>query len=215
MKPEDKSKRIKNKELTKRKLIDAVGEIFRTEGHTGLGINKVARIAGVNKKLIYRYFKNDFNNLLEEYILETDYWMTFSDKVQELIDARHSEIQKLITDILQNQFRYFYLDAQMQRLILWEVSTDSPLMRSIHNARESSGQKLLALTDEHFKNTGVNFRAIAGLLVGGIYYTILHTRFNGGMFSDIDLSLESGRLEMVKAIGQIISWAFQEQKSKE
>lgn len=45
-----------NKENTKRKLIYAVGEIFKTEGPSGLGVNKVARIAGVNKKLFYRYF---------------------------------------------------------------------------------------------------------------------------------------------------------------
>jgi AcrR family transcriptional regulator len=199
---------VKNKELTKRKLIDAVGEVFRTEGHAGLGINKVAKVAGVHKKLIYRYFKNDFNNLVEEYILETDYWMTFADKVQEMID-QESGTQKLITDILQNQFRFFYLDKQMQKLILWEVSTDSPLMRSIHNARERTGQRLLELTDDHFNKTGVNFRAVAALLVGGIYYTILHTRYNGGIFSDIDLSTESGRNEILNAIKMIITWAFE------
>lgn len=204
---------MKNSDLTKRKLIDAVGEIFRTEGHAGLGVRKVARVAGVDKKLIYRYFKNDFNNLLEEYILETDYWMSFADKVQELID-RQSSTQKLITNLLQNQFRYFYLDKQMQKLILWEVSTDSPLMRSIHNARERTGEKLLELADQHFVGTNVNFRAIAGLLVGGIYYTILHTRFNGGVFSDIDLSTEKGREEMVKAIEMIVNWAFTEQDKK-
>jgi AcrR family transcriptional regulator len=208
----NKPKQIKNKELTKRKLIDAVGEIFRTEGHAGLGINKVARIAGVNKKLTYRYFKNDFNNLLEEYILETDYWMIFAEKVQDLIDQQ-SGTQKLITDILQNQFRFFYQDKQMQKLILWEVGTDSPLMRSIHNARERAGQKLIELTDPQFEGTDVNFRAIAALLVGGIYYTILHTRYNGGIFSDIDLSTEAGREEMLRAIKMIINWAFQEQKN--
>jgi AcrR family transcriptional regulator len=53
---QDKPKQIKNKELTKRKLIDAVGEVFPKEGHTGLGVNKVAKQAGVTKKLIYDYF---------------------------------------------------------------------------------------------------------------------------------------------------------------
>jgi AcrR family transcriptional regulator len=206
----DKPKQIKNKELTKRKLIDAVGEIFRKEGHTGLGVNKVAKQAGVTKKLIYDYFERDFDNLVEAYILETDYWMAFSDQVQELIDRRsYTDSQKLITDILQNQFRYFFLDKQMQKLILWEVSTNSPLMRSIHNARESMGQTLLELTDAHFAGTGVNFRAVAALLVGGIYYTILHTRFNGGIFSDIDIATEEGRNEMLKAIEMIVGWAYQ------
>jgi AcrR family transcriptional regulator len=207
----EKPKQIKNKELTKRKLIDAVGEIFRTEGHMGLGVNKVAKKAGVTKKLIYDYFERDFDNLIEAYILETDYWMAFADRVQELVDTHaYSDNQKLITDILQNQFRYFYLDKQMQKLILWEISTNSPLMRSIHNARESMGQRLFELTDTHFANSGVNFRAVAGIIVGGIYYTILHTRFNGGVLSDIDISTEVGRDEMLKAIEMIVGWAYRE-----
>jgi len=215
MKSNDKPKITRNKELTKRKLIDAVGEIFRKEGHTGLGVNKVARLAGVSKKMIYKHFNGSFNNLIEEYILETDYWMIFGDRVQELIDNQSSSSQKLITDILQNQFRYFYLDKQMQKLILWEVSTDSELMRSIHRTREATGQKLLELTDQHFAGTGINFRAVAALLVAGIYYTILHTRFNGGVFSDIDLSTEEGREEMLRAIEMIVGWAYRAAETKD
>ena len=41
----------------------------------------------------------------------------------------------------------------MQRLILWELTANSPLMKSIHNARESMGQKLFETTDEHFSES--------------------------------------------------------------
>jgi AcrR family transcriptional regulator len=43
---------MKDKKETKRKLINAVAFIFRNKGYAGLGLNKVARLAGVNKKLI-------------------------------------------------------------------------------------------------------------------------------------------------------------------
>jgi len=199
---------MKDKELTKRKLIDAVAETFRTKGYSGLGVNKIARLAGVNKKLIYRYFQT-FEGLIEAYVVETDYWMVFAEKVQELIDNKNaSDSQKLVVDILQNQFRYFYSDTQMQKLITWEICSASPLMKSIHNVRESAGQKVLAITDDHFKDSTVNFRAVTALLVGGIYYTILHSRYNGGMFSDIDMSTEEGREEIIRMIEEIINWAY-------
>jgi AcrR family transcriptional regulator len=204
---------VKNKEETKRKLIRAVGEIFRTEGHTGLGVNKVAKLAGVSKKLIYRYF-GTFENLIEAHVVETDYWMAFADKLQHLIDKNiNLGSQKLITDILQNQFRFFATDKDMQKLILWEVSTDSALMRSIHRTREAMGQRLLAMTDQDFANSDVNFRAIGALLVGGIYYTILHARFNGGIFSDVDISTEEGKEEIIRMIEKIVGWAYTEAKA--
>lgn len=199
---------MKDKDNTKRKLIDAVGEIFRTEGPGGLGVNKAARIAGVNKKLIYRYFTS-FEELVEMYIVETDYWMAFADKVQGLIDGKKpADSQKLVTDILQNQFRYFYADTQMQKLITWEISANSSLMKSIHHARESTGQKVLEFTDGYFKDSSVNFRAVTALLAGGIYYMVLHTRFNGSVFADMDISTEKDREEIVKTIGDIITWAY-------
>ncbi|MDT3402330.1 TetR/AcrR family transcriptional regulator [Mucilaginibacter terrae] len=199
---------MRNKEQTKRKLIDTVRLIFQKEGYAGLGLNKIARIAGVDKKLIYRYFGN-LDGLIEAYVMDTDYWMRFADGVRELsVPAEVQDLKKLLGAILKNQFLYFYEDQEMQQLILWELSAKSDLMRSIHHTREEMGKSLLELTDPHFKNKAVNFRAIAALLVGGIYYTILHTRHNGGMFSDVDLSTPEGRQEIIKAIDQVLDLTF-------
>lgn len=206
----ESSKSPKNKENTKLKLIHAVGEVIKKDGFSNLKISTIARQAQVDRKLIYRYF-GDLNFLIEAYVAENDYWLKFSKKMKEVISQNKYEDSKaLIVAVLQNQFKFFFSEKDMQRLILWELSTNSPLMQSIHNVRESMGQQFLELTDEHFKNSNVNFRAVSALLVGGIYYTILHTIFNGGKFTDMDLNTTDGQNEMLNAIDQIVGWAYKE-----
>jgi AcrR family transcriptional regulator len=201
---------MKNKEKTKRKLVWAVGEMIRLDGFDSLSASKVARKAEVDRKLIGRYF-GGLQKLIEAYVMENDYWILFTDRVNEILGSTEFPSSKeLITSILQNQFSYFIAEKNMQRLILWELTTSSPLMKSIHNARESLGQKLLEITDPHFKNSNVNFRAIGALIVGGIYYTILHTIYNGGTFTDMDINSDDGQKEILRAIGQIVDWAYKE-----
>ncbi|WP_179412696.1 TetR/AcrR family transcriptional regulator [Mucilaginibacter sp. E4BP6] len=199
---------MKDKEATKRKLIDAVGVIIKRDGFSTLKISTIAKVAEVDRKLIYRYF-GGLNHLIEAYIVENDYWLLFSEKMKTMLEQKEfTGSEQIITAILQNQFSFFVSQKEMQRLILWELSADSPMMRSIHNARESMGQKFLEMTDSHFKESKVNFRPIAALLVGGIYYTILHTIFNGSSFTDMDINSEEGRQSILVAIEQIVHWAY-------
>ena len=201
---------MKDKENTKRKLIQAVGEVIIAEGFHNLKISKISSKANVDRKLIYRYF-GSLNYLIEAYILENDYWMVFADNMKQmLVDKQFPGSEELITEILQNQFKYFASQKEMQRLILWELSVGSPLMRSIHNTRETLGEEFLNMSDRHFQDSKVNFRAIAALLVGGIYYTVLHTVYNGGTFVGMDLNTQNGKEDLLKAIGQIVHWAYQE-----
>lgn len=198
----------KDKERTKRKLIDAVGQIFKTYGHSQLGVNKVARTAGVSKKLIYRYF-GSFDALVEAYVVETDFWINFAVKLAEIPkNVIQSDIRNFISQILTAQFDHFSSNFEMQQLILWELSAASTLMRSIHRTREMLGQQLLEQTDPHFSERKLNFRAVAALLVGGIYYTILHTRHNGGIFADLDLTSEKGRNDIRDAIAFLVDSSF-------
>lgn len=201
---------MKDKEKTKRKIIDAVGEVIKADGFQNLKISKVSQYANVDRKLIYRYFGN-LNHLIEAYIVENDYWMVFADKMKQMLaDRQYPESENLIKEILQNQYKYFASQKEMQRLILWELSADSPLMKSIHNTRESMGEEFLEMAEPHFTGGKVNFRAIAALLVGGIYYTVLHTVYNGGTFAGIDLNTQDGKESILKAISQIVSWAYQD-----
>ncbi len=46
----------RNKDETRQRILDAALALAGTEGFAALGINAVARAAGADKQLIYRYF---------------------------------------------------------------------------------------------------------------------------------------------------------------
>lgn len=201
---------MKNREETEKKLKEAVGELIKVQGFSGLKISKIARMADVDRKLVYRYF-GGLAGLIEAYILENDYWMLFSDILKEIVqESGEDKHQATIVAILQNQFRYFYAGQAMQRLILFEISQANDMMRSIHKAREANGQVMLERLSTQFTGSEVDIRAITALLIGGIYYTILHARFNDGMISDININTEAGQSSILRALDQIVGWAFEE-----
>lgn len=197
--------RLKNKELTKRRLIRAVGEIMKNEGYTGLGVNKIARQAGVNKKLIYRYF-GSLNRLIEEYVVEKDYWLLASEELSSKVATQNCDLQESIINILENQLDYFYREKEMQQLILWEISDKSELMKSIARSREHFGEKFLSLTDQYFEGSGINFRALSAILSAGIYYLVMHAPVTP--YCGIDIRESNERNELKRTLRQLIENAF-------
>lgn len=103
-----------------RRLINAVAQVFLDKGYTGLGVNKLARIAGVYRKLTYRYFQS-FDGLVEAYICETDYWMQISDQLSQLpVPKDMLEIKHMLAGMLKNQF-VLSGTQRMQELILGDL----------------------------------------------------------------------------------------------
>ncbi|MFC6102677.1 TetR/AcrR family transcriptional regulator [Olivibacter domesticus] len=201
---------IRDKERTKLKLLNAVGEIIRAEGYHGLGVNKIAAKAGVNKKLIYRYFES-VENLIEKYVREKDYWVSFVDKVQ-IVESPTDFGEHTLSKLLSAQFDFFYTAEEMQEIVLWEISEHSSLMRDIADAREHLGSELFKLSDPLFEGSGIDLRSLVALQVAGIYYLVLHAKHNGSTFCEIDIKTEEGRGRIKTAIEQISKWAFSEVK---
>lgn len=205
----------KNRKLTERKLIDAVGDIIRSTGYTGLGVNAIAKNAGVSKKLIYRYF-GTVDSLIETYLVERDYWVTFSKKVSDAAVASNKK-QTMIefsSSIFENQFDFFFNEDEMQRIILWEISEKNNILNDLSRKREAMGEELLKLTDPYFKDSDVNFRAVSAIIICGIYYSVLHTKKNASTICGLDLNTETGRKEITKAIRKIVELCFGSKKKK-
>jgi len=201
-------RRRRNKEQTIRRLTDAVGRIMTEKGYNGIGVNQVSVASGVSKPMIYEYF-GGLNNLLKAYISEKDYWLPFFETLKLPADFSGEELKNLYINILQEQFRYFSAEKEMQKLILWQISEPNPLMRAVSETRERDGIRLLELSDDHFRNADISLKAVIALLVGGIYYNVLHNSAGTGSVSGIDISNEKEYELMINTVAQLVDLVWE------
>ena len=190
------------------KLVGAVGDTLKEKGYHGLGTNKIALRAGVSKPMVYEYFGN-LNGLLKAYIGKKDSWLAYFESLALPENPTAEELKNCFIKMLQDQFRYFHGDKEMQKLVLWQISEYNPLMRATCEAREREGVRLLELADGHFRESGISLKAVMGMLVGGIYYIVLHDSAGLGTIAGMDIKNENEFDTVLKTIAQVIEWAFQ------
>lgn len=193
-----------NKERTKQKLVAAVGAIIRTQGYTGLNASNIAKNAGVHRTLIPLYF-GSLDTLVETYVRGKDYWVAAAGNAGELMaENKGQDTREILETLLASQLDYFFREEEMQKIVLWQISQRSRIMFDIAEEREKLGAAFFDLADPQFENTGVDLRAIAGLLVAGIYYMVLHAKSNDSLFCQIDVNTAAGRDRIKKAVHAIL-----------
>ncbi|MFL9832854.1 TetR/AcrR family transcriptional regulator [Chryseobacterium terrae] len=196
---------IRDKEKTKQKLLNAVGKILKTKGYSGLMVSKIAAVAGFDKKLIYEYFGST-DKLIDEYIKSQDYWSRFELGADVDLSDGGKEMSKLA---ILNQFENLKKNKELQKILVWEMSESRPILKKLFDQREEVGEELFKnITDPHFGEKSVNFRAIAALLVAGSYHLNMFTAHNATTFCGIDMKSEEGRQEVKNAIEDIIDFAY-------
>ena len=199
---------VRDKERTKGKLLTAVGEVFTKHGYNGLTIKRVIETAGVDKRLIYEYF-GGFNSLVETYLRQKDYWYGFNSDIGEAIEnSKPDYARKLSETILINQFDRFYNDQELQQILRWQLSENSPAIHDLRIDREKIASLLFSITDPFFEGSSVDLRAVAALLVGGIYSIVLHSKTSDTPFCEIDVNTPDGMRRIKAAISKIIEGTY-------
>lgn len=205
---------IRNKERTRRKLIDAVGKLFAKEGYTSLNAAKIAATARLDRKLIYLYF-GSVDELIECYLSEQDYWKPERNSfIAELLQSRRTLKQEDMLLILKGQLDAMLKDKSFQKLIQWELSQKNEMLRQFAEDRDQMGEQLFALTDAYFSDRDADLRAVLALQVAGIYYLALHARVNGSNFCGIDVRTPEGKERIEAALGQILKDTYAKKKVK-
>ncbi|SDZ96171.1 TetR/AcrR family transcriptional regulator [Pedobacter hartonius] len=181
---------MKNKENTKRKLLDAVGKIIRNDGFCGLGVNKVAKTAAVSKILIYRYFGN-FNQLLRAYILEMDFW---KNRVSDEGDAEalHLSMREQVCKVLAEQFTNFYNHCKTEAMLVNEISN--------HNVKLNT-----TMWEENTADQPTYFNVVSTLLLAGTDHLILTEQ---GINNSPDSGSSLRKTDLLQSIRQIVKWTL-------
>jgi len=195
---------IKDKEHTMKKLLAAFDKILIEEGFQQLGINRIAKTAGVSKVLIYRYFGN-FDGLLAAYLEQKAYWLAEGKTDIDLLKTlAPNDIRLMAIQVFHGLFDTLLKNIEQQEIRRWELLECNEALKLI-------GDKIEAPVNERNKVMaqllGVNEREIAGvigILIGGIYYLVLRSK-TIDKFNGIELKTNDGHQIIKDSIALIIN----------
>jgi AcrR family transcriptional regulator len=194
---------MRDKARTMQRLVAAVGAVIRAEGFGGLGVNRVAAEAGVDKVLLYRYF-GSLELLLKEYVSASDYYKAASTQVPALMNATTSrEIHKAGSEIVLEQLRRLRASPDLQEIYRYELTTDDPVTRSLAEQREREGMTITSMVEERIVPSGRDLSAIVSVVLAGGIYLILRKK-STKMFNGVDLESQEGWLRIERAIDTLL-----------
>ena len=193
----DKIKK-RDRERTKGKILKAVGEVIEQYGTEKVGVNLIARTAGVNKVLIYRYFES-VDGLMEQYVKSGEYTSTTGDEYIESIEPIAPEDR---SKALVKMMLTFLSDLRERKatrdLLRWEIGSGKSMLS---DSRNDVGNRLLEKIGKlpQFEDTG----ALMAFLTAGIYYLVIAADYRGKLI-DVDLNSEEGWKRIENVIEQMI-----------
>lgn len=200
----------RDKMVTRRKILDAVGRILAREGSSKIGINLIAKEAGIDKVMIYRYF-GSLEKLLIAFGEDQQVWPPL-----ELLLKKNTEPPKgnaleiAITGYLVNHLAEFRRDSIAKEITRWSLIDINALTNSISGEREKQCKNLMnQLPFDQNVNPDMDLTAIISLLHAGITQLVLNAKYSD-YYMGIDLKSARGWKRIEVALGELIkAYCFQ------
>jgi len=199
---------VRDKEETKARILKAVGELLAESGFQQLGVNAIARQAGVDKVLIYRYFEN-LPNLLQTFGREGNYWIT----VEELVGDESTIAAETLAAWMEVLLVRFLHDLQerslTQEILRWELLEGNELTQELAQVRDRAAIESLEFLNQKFEfPADQDIPAISAILIAGIVYLVLRTKVNSS-FLGIDFSSPAGWQRIEAALAALVQAVVQ------
>lgn len=189
----------RDREQTAQQLIDAVGAIVRDEGIDAVGVNAVARRAGVDKVLIYRYF-GDLDGLLGAWIAQQDYFSRLRETIGDAAAAKGRDaVLDVARRVLLGQLRATAGNRELLEIFRWELGTRNAVTDAIAREREKQGSAVTRVFERAVDDPSVDVRAIVTILSAGINYLALRAQ-TADVYNGIPLTGRRGWKRIEDAI---------------
>jgi len=196
----------RNRETTRARLIQAVGTLLAREGFTGLGVNAVAREAGVDKVLIYRYF-GGMSELMASFGREGDFWPSIKELAGGDIEAfGQQSVNEQLSQLAKNFLTAIRKRPITQEILAWEMVERNDLTVELETIRENTTMNFF---DMFFPSTGngPDIAAMGAIIGAGISYLVSRGR-QIRFYNGVDLESEEGWKRLEDVIDTMIQGMF-------
>ena len=194
--------KVRDSTVTRSLLIESVGTLMAEKGIAALGVNAIARQAGVDKVLIYRYF-DGLPGLMKAYASEGDFWPSLEEFCGGNMEAflQLPYIERSVQAAI-NFLRAIRKRPITQEILAWEMIQANELTEELDKVREGRSMQLMPLLADP-ENPAPNTLAISAILGAAINYLCSRSR-HIRYFNGIDLHSEDGWGQLEAAMAELI-----------
>lgn len=182
----------KDRAATEKKIYDAFIELLEEKGPQGVGINAIAKKAGVSKELIYRYY-GGLKGLLLHFAKSGDFFQSFS--VVE--DSEESTIEDL-KRFSKEGTKELRSNKIAQEILRWQLIENREETHELFKYVNKKMEKIFTVNDRDS-----SLHHAFHLMIGGYIYFTLFSKFNK-RFINADLSSDEMWDKFDRAIDKTI-----------
>ncbi len=199
--------KTRDRAATELRIVAAVGETLSRDGFASLGINAIAKLAGVDKVLIYRYF-GGLPELLKAYGQSGTFWPRISDLLGD-------QPQRLLALPLAQRYSLFFdhfIDELRKRPLTLEILAQELRERNeltiiLEDERERWGKEVAQVLSGATVEGATDARSIALLLIAGVQYLLMRSR-TIRTFGGVDVRSDGGWDELKSGIRSMSNAMF-------
>ncbi len=197
----------RNREHTRARILAAVGDVLARDGFGGIGVNAIAKQAGVDKVLIYRYF-GGLPELLKTWGESGRFWPG----IKELLGDDPAAFQALPVAERYARFMEHFIDGLRARPLTIEILAAEVLERNeltaiLETERETWGQEASRVLGGIEFATRPELQGQTILLIAGVQYLLVRSR-KVRIFGGIDIRSDEGWRTLKAAVRKMAQDMF-------
>lgn len=195
---------VRDKEETKARILAAVGKLLAESGFQKIGVNAIAREAGIDKVLIYRYF-DSLPSLLRIFAYEGDYWPSLDELIaNQASDEGKETLADWMVKLLIALIDELHQRPITQEIMRWELLEQNELTMELARVRDETAIAALNfLEQKQAFPPETDVSAVSAILVAGIVYLLLRSKATNTFFG-IDLQSPEGWQRIEQAVTLIV-----------
>lgn len=166
--------KLSRRQQTEKRIMQALEDLICETGMMGVGINAIAKRAGVSKELIYRYF-DGLPGLMLQWMQTQDFW---TGKSAMLLDSSSEEqsLQQIILTMLGAQIEALSKNDALKEIRRWELIERNEVSAQLANRREKAARlfidELSAINDD----VEADIPAMISIMLAGVLYLSLRSK---------------------------------------
>jgi AcrR family transcriptional regulator len=193
----------RDKEETKMRIVDAVGRQLSKAGFRDLGVTSIAKEAGVDKVLIYRYF-GGLPELLTAYANEGDYWPTSAELIGDPATVQAESVADWLVYILSQIQMAIRKRPITLEILRWEIVDHNELTNQFAEIRTRVAIECVTFINQRCPfPPEVDVLALGTFILSGVIYITLRTSTNPN-YLGMDFSTAEGWERINKLVTSII-----------